>query len=170
MNNFLDTLGRWIKSFLHFLNNFFNHLSGKWQEEQKYRHQYNRVVYLNYIYQMILKEFYLILKNSPYEFLNKISSSDSINSCGWEYRGDEVVYYFDIYVPDPPNNFVLEQIRKKLNIKIAQYQRQLIQQYGHEQAFLLYPCIYHGIYILSIKQDGAMVRFEIITHLSSYYP
>ena len=170
MDNFLNTLGRWIKTFLHFLNNYFNQLSARWQEEQTTKQLFYNSIHWNNVSQMLQDELFLILKNSPYEYFNTMFCSDNINNNGWEIRGNDIVYCFDIYTSTPPTNFVLEQLRQKLNLKIAQYQRMFIQQYGHEQASLLYPCIYYGMYILSMKQDGVMVRFEITTHLSYITP
>lgn len=123
-------------------------------------------MYWDNVSQMLQEELFLILRNSPYDFLNQIFCSDNINYSGWEIRGNDVIYRFDIYAPNPPTNFVLEQVRQKLNIKIAQYQGQFIKQYGHGQTSLAHPCIYYGMYILSMKQDGVMVRFEIVSHCS----
>lgn len=170
MNNFLHLLGKWLKTFLHFLNNYFNQLSAKWQEERTSRQLFYNSIHWDNVSLMLQRELFFILKNSPYEFFNYLPCSDDIYNCGWELRGNDIVYCYEVYVSDPPNNFILEQIRKKLNLKIAQYQRMFIQQYGHEQASLLYPCIYYGMYLLSMKQDGVMVRFEITTHLSYITP
>ena len=149
-----------------FFKQFYNHLLFKWHEEQSVLQQYYNFTHWNRVSLMLQEDLFFVLKISPYEFLNNLFCSDNINNSGWEVRENETLYYFDIYTSESQNSFVLEQIRQKLNLKIAQYQQQFIQQYGHEQTKLSYPCIYYGMYILSIKQDGTMIRFEIISHLS----
>ena len=166
MDKFFNILGAWMKYLLRFLNNLFTNLSARWQEEQTSRQLFHNNIYWNNISSMIQEELFLILKNSPYEFLNNMFCSDNINNSGWEIRDNEILYYYDIYTSEPQNSFALEQIRQKLNLKISQYQRQFIQQFGHEQTSLSYPCIYYGMYISSIRQDGSMIRFEIVSHLS----
>ena len=166
MGNIFSFLGKCFQNLFIFLNNFFTHLSAKWQEEQISTQYFYNSIHWNQVSVMLQEELYFILKSSPYDFLNQMFCSDNINYSGWETRQNDVVYFYDIYTSTPPTDFVLEQVRQKLNIKIAQYQRQFIQQCGFEEAALYHPCIYHGMYITSIKQDGIMIRFEIITHLS----
>lgn len=170
MGKFLEILGKWIKTFLHFLDDLFNHLSATWQEEQYVRQQYRNTIVWNDVSQMILEELFLILKNSPYGFLNNMFCSDNIINAGWVVHNNNIVYHYDIYCSDPPNDCALEQIRQKLNQKIAQYQQQLIRQYGHKQTALSYPCIYYGMYITSIKRNGTMIHIEIVSHLSHITP
>ena len=170
MDAFFDALGKWIKTFLHFLSNLYHYFSTKWHDEQLARQQYQNAMHRDNVSQMLLEELFLILKNSPYDCFNKIFCIDNIICTGWTEHDDEIFYHYDIYCSDPPNGFALEQIRQKLNIAIAQCQRRFIQQFGHEQTILSYPCIYHGMYLSSIKADGTMIHIEIVSHLSHITP
>lgn len=165
MDKYLDSLGHGIKSIYHFLSDYLTHISDDWKEDQQLKQYQRNIVYWNNLSFILQEELFVVLKNSPYPFLNNLYCSDNINNCGWWFKGNDLFYYYDIY-SEPQNSFVLEQIRQKLNHKIAHYQQQFIYQYGHDQAAQMNPCIYYGFYITSIRQHGAMIRFEITTHLS----
>lgn len=166
MNNFLHLLGKWLKTFLHFLNNFFTHLSVEWQEERTSRQLFYNSIHWNKVSLTLQEELFEILKNSAYDYFNNLHCPNNLINYGWEIRENEVLYCFDVYTPNPPSNFILEQIRQKLNIEIAQHQAIFLQQYGDDLACLIYPCIYYGMYIMSMKRNGVMIQFKVATHLS----
>ena len=169
MDKFFNTLGAWIKSFLYFLNNYFNQLSTRWQEEQTSKQLFFNNIHWNKVSMTLQEELFEILKNSSYDYFNNLHCPNNLMNYGWEIRENEILYCFDVYTPNPPNNFVLEQIRQKLNIEIAQFQAMVLQEYGHDLASLIYPCIYYGMYIMSMKRDGVMIQFRIATHLSHHH-
>lgn len=149
-----------------YIANYLKYIEQMHQQEQLAFHQQKLAESINIIAGQLHKEIFDLFKRTPLGFLRSVNIPEDIIFDSWCINQRQVIYSYQVYVNNMPNEVVLQQCKNHLTKTAYRFQQQLIATMGYQEAQMAYPCIVAGLYFLNIRQIGCMIQFDIITHIA----
>ena len=114
----------------------------------------------------IQEELCLALHNSHLPKLISIEYPCHIRFEKYKTVADGTLFYYSIdkTVAEKQPAFVLEIIKKNMNVDIARYQQELFDFFPEGQLQVLYPVLYAGLYVLAVTDQPTAVQITVATH------
>lgn len=124
-----------------------------WKEKQTARRSYLLHQCICDMANQMTVDLYTAFQVHDYNPLAPIVTPQSIRFIKYIIRDGRYLYQFalDKKSCDKIIAYLLDELQQKMNYDIAAAQRQLINLYGYDNVYLIYPFLYHGIYVVSIQ-------------------
>lgn len=158
--NFIETGVTYITDRIHQRNQ-------ETMQQQISMQNQSRNYYASMMQQDIQKELCIALQGSHYSSLHPIYSSKNIRINGFTFQNNACIFTYRLAADNIPARSILDIIRGNLNTDIYQCQQDLIYSLGMEDACILHPYLFYGLYVIGIYPDGTDICIQVATN---YYP
>lgn len=154
----------------YFIYDFFNEITAKMEQQKRAEQICAQNRYLYNVMQEITKELYEAFRGNNYPKLNTIRQPSQIRIVDYKAIPNGYLFYFSLVKSEQDiiANTFLADIKNCMTRDIYYTQQELLQIYGFNFMCMFHPYLFHGLYIMSVKDFG---NSEIlITVASNYLP
>lgn len=169
LQNYLQSVAQGLKNALcsaadYYKQQYQQDLQAQQQQCRQYQNQLLQAR-ITTLQSEIHQELFDVMSQCQYTILHPIHLLSHIRPAGWRLTSQGVIYRFILSGTQNPAQFILTNLKNKINLDIYNYNKNIVATMPLQVAQMLHPHIINGLYVLQASAVGNDIYLYVASNV-----